>query len=113
MNKVAITTNSPCVFVDEAKEKGITIIPFHIIIEGKDYLYPQVDMESLYALLDRKQNLSTTAPFSVVECFQTWQELSRNAEAILHISMTEDFTAAYRIALQAQEMARENSPRQK
>ncbi len=113
MNKVAITTNSACVFADEAKEKGVTIIPFHIIIEGKDYLDPQVDMESLYALLARKENLPTTAPFTVVECFQTWQELSQNAEAILHISMTQAFTAAYTVALQAQGLAREKLPETK
>jgi fatty acid-binding protein DegV len=67
-------------------------------------------MESLYALLDRKENLPTTAPFTVVECFQTWQELTENAEAILHTFMTQAFTAAYTAALQAQGLAREKLP---
>jgi len=110
MNKVAITTNSACIFAETARKYGITLIPFHIIIDGKDYPDPEVDMESLYARLDKKENLPTTAPFSVVECFQTWQELSQNAEAILHISMTSAFTAAYGVALQAKEMAREKLP---
>ena len=64
-------------------------------------------MESLYARLDKKENLPTTAPFSVMECLQVFQELSQSAEAILHISMTSAFTAAYSVALQAKEMARE------
>ena len=110
MNKVAITTNSACIFAKEAVKCGITIIPFHIIIDGKDYLDPEVDMESLYARLDKKENLPTTAPFSVVECLEVFQELSQNAEAILHISMTSVFTAAYTVALQAKEMAREKLP---
>ena len=68
-------------------------------------------MESLYAQLDKKESLPTTALFSVVECFQTWQELSQNVEAILHISMTSAFTAAYGVALQAEEMAKEKLPK--
>lgn len=68
-------------------------------------------MENFYTLLDKKENLPTTAPFGVVECFQTWQELSRRAEAILHISITQTFTPAYTIALRAQQIAREKLPR--
>lgn len=62
MNKVAITTNSACIFADEAKEKGITIIPFHIIIGRKDYPDPQVDMESLYCSIYRSLASSRTSP---------------------------------------------------
>lgn len=111
MNKVAITTNSACLFAEEAREKGITLIPFHIIIDGKDYLDPEVDMESLYLRLDKKGKLPTTTPFSVMECLQTWQQVSQSAEAILHISMTKPFTAAYGVALQAKDMAKEKLPK--
>jgi len=107
MNRVAITTNSASIFAETAREHGITLIPFHIIIDNKDYLDTEVDMEALYARLDKKKNLPTAAPFSVMECFQTWQELSQSAEAILHISMTSAFTAAYKVALQAKEIAKE------
>jgi len=79
MNKVAITTNSACISAEEAKKYGITLIPFHIIIDGKDYLDPEVDMESLYARLDKKENLPTAAPFSVEECLQAFPQLSQNA----------------------------------
>lgn len=110
MSKVAITTNSACVFAEEAKKYGVTIIPFHIIIDGKDYLDTEVDMEDLYARLDKKKNLPTSAPFSVEECWQTFQKLSQSAEAILHISITQAFTAAYQVTLQAKEMARKKLP---
>jgi DegV family protein with EDD domain len=110
VNKVAITTNSACIFAEKAREHGITLIPFHIIIDGKDYRDPEVDIEDFYARLDKKENLPTTSPFSVVECLQTWQELSQSAETILHISMTSAFTAAYKVALQAKEMAGEKLP---
>jgi fatty acid-binding protein DegV len=76
MNKVAISTNSACIFAETAGEYGITLIPFHIIIEGKDYLDPEVDMEKLYVKLDEKKNLPTTSTPSVAEFLQTWQELA-------------------------------------
>lgn len=110
MKRVAITTNSACIFEKEAGKYGITLIPFHIILDGKDYLDPEVDMENLYARLDKKENLPTTSPFSVAECVQIFQELARSSDAILHISMTSAFTAAYEVALQAKEMAQETLP---
>ena len=111
MNKVAITTNSACIFAETAREYGITLIPFHIIIEGKDHLDPEVDMGKLYVRLDERKNLPTTSTLTVAEFLQTWQELASNAETILHISMTRAFTGAYNLALQAKEMARERLPK--
>ena len=110
MNKVAITTNSACISAEEARKYGITIIPFHIIMDGKEHLDPEVDTENLYARLREKENLPTSATPTVTEFLQAWQELSQNAEAILHISMTQAFTGAYNLALQAKEAAREKLP---
>jgi fatty acid-binding protein DegV len=59
-NKIAITTSSACVSAEEAKEYGVTMIPFHIIMDGKGYLDSEIDTESLYARLDEKQNLPIT-----------------------------------------------------
>lgn len=53
IKRVAITANSACISAEEAGKYGVTIIPFHTIIDGKDYLDPEVDMESLYATLDK------------------------------------------------------------
>lgn len=110
MNKVAITTNSACVLADTAREYGIKLIPFHIIMNGEDYVDPEVDMDALYARLDRKENLPTTSPFSATECAQIFRDLSQSGEAILHISMTSEFTAAYRVALQAKEITQKMLP---
>jgi EDD domain protein, DegV family len=111
VNKVAITTNSACIPAEEARRYSFRLIPFHIIIDGKDYLDPQVDMESLYAQLDKKESIPTSSTPTMEEFLQTWRELSQNTEAILHISMTQAFTGAYNLASQAKEMARENLPK--
>lgn len=111
MRKVAITTNSASISVEEAAKHDVTIIPFHIIMDRKDYLDPEIDMEKLYARLSEKKRLPTTSIPTVEEFLQAFTELSQNAEAILHISMTKAFTAAYNLALQAKKQAREKLPK--
>jgi len=110
MRKVAITTNSASISVEAAKH-DVTIIPFHIIMDGRDYLDPEIDMEKLYARLSEKKRLPTTSTPTVEEFLQAFTELSQKAEAILHISMTKAFTVAYKLALQAKEEAKEKLPK--
>jgi DegV family protein with EDD domain len=112
MNKVAIMTDSiACIPQKLAEEYGIKVVPFHVIIDGKDYLETEVDMEKLYARLRGKENLPTTSAPSVGEFLQCYQELSQRTEAILHISIRSDFTMAYGASIQAKEMAREKFPK--
>jgi len=111
MRKVAITTNSASISVEEAAKHDVTIIPFHIIMDGRDYLDPEIDMEKLYTRLSEKKRLPTTSAPTVEEFLQAFTELSQNAEAILHISMTKAFTTAYKLALQAKEEAKEKLPK--
>jgi len=110
MNKVAITTNSACISAAEARKYDVTIIPFHIIMDGKDYLDSEIDMESLYARLDERQNLPTSSTPTIEEFLQVFSQLSQSAESILHISMPQAFTGAYNLALQAKEAAGEKLP---
>lgn len=112
MNKVAIMADSIASIPQEiAKEYGIKVIPFHTIIDGKDYLDPQVDMKQLYIRLKEKENLPTTSAFSIGECLQAYQELSQETEAIICISLTSAFTMGYKAAIQAREIAQEKLPK--
>jgi fatty acid-binding protein DegV len=104
MNKVATTTTSAHIFAEEAKIHGFDLVPFHIIMDDKDYLNTKMDVEALYARLDEEQNLPTSSTPTVAEILQVWQGLSRSAEAILHIAMTQAFTGVYNLALQAEEL---------
>ena len=114
MNKVAIMTDSLAAIPKEIAEKyEITMVPFHIIVDGKDYLETEIDMKWLYAKLKEKDKLPTTSFPSPGEFLQAYQKLSQNAEAILYISMTSAFTGGYKAAIQAKEMAREKLPKTK
>jgi DegV family protein with EDD domain len=112
VNKVAVITDTASDMAPEiARKFDIKLIPFHVIIDGKDCLDPEVDMEDLYARVDKKENLPTMTPFPVGECLQAFQEVDQSSEAILYISTSSGFTAAYKVALQAKEIAQKELPK--
>ena len=114
MNKVAIMTDSVAAIPKEMAEKyGITTVPFHTIIDGKDYLDTEIDMKWLYNRLKEKDNLPTTSFPSAGEFFQAYQQLAQSSEAILYISMTSAFTKGYEAAIEAKKMAQEKLPKKR
>lgn len=77
MNKVAIMTDTIASIPQEiAKGYGIKIIPFHVVMDGKSYIEPAVDMDELYARLNQRENLPTSSTPSVGEFLEAYQELS-------------------------------------
>jgi len=112
MRKVAVMTDTVAsVPLKIQKEYGIGVIPFHIIMDDKDYLETEINMNYLYTRLKDKENLPTTSFSSSEEYLQFYRKLSQNAEAILHISVTAAFSGAYKAALQAREMAKKKLPK--
>jgi len=106
VNKVAVITDTASNMSPEiARKFNINLIPFHIIMDGKDYLDTEVDMEDLYARVDKKENLPTMTPFPVGECLHVFQKVGQGSEVILYISASSGFTAAYTVAMQAKEIA--------
>jgi len=112
MKKVAIMTDTiASVPPNIAREYGIKVIPFHVIMDGKSYIETDIDKDQLYARLRQKENLPTTSAPSVGEYLEAYQKLSQRAETILYISMTSRFTMAYGAAMKAKELARERLPK--
>ena len=112
MNKVAVMTDTASNMAPEiARKFDIKLIPFHVLMDDKDYLDTEVDMEDLYARLDKKGNLPTTSFASPKEFLQVYQELSQNAETVIHISVTTGLSGGYDSALQAKEIAQKELPK--
>jgi len=111
MRKVAVMTDTVAsVPLEMQKEYGIGVIPYHVIMDDKDYLETEIDMNQLYTRLKDKENLPKTSFPSPAEFLQAYQELSQNAEAILHISIASTLSGVYEAALRAKEMAHEKLP---
>jgi len=111
MKRVAISCDGGTILPKTAEKYGFTVIPCPIIMDGKQYLEPEVNMDELYTVLDNRENLPTTAIANPEEFAQHFTRLSQEAEAILHICQTPVFTALYKNALQAREMLSEKLPK--
>ncbi len=104
MKGLAISCDGGTVLPATAEQYKFTVIPCPIIMDGKQYLEPEINMDELYASLDDREHLPTTSIANPEEFAQYFTKLSQEAEAIIHICQTPVFTAMYKNALQAKEM---------
>jgi len=112
MNKVVVMTDTSSAISQKiANSYGVAVIPWHVIMDGKDYLDTEIDMTRLYARLREKKNLPITSGYSVEECLQYFYRLSKEGSDVLYIAMTSAMsTMGYNAAMQAKKIAQENLP---
>jgi DegV family protein with EDD domain len=111
MRKVAIVADSPVTLAEEfIAENNISIVPFHVIDDDRDYPDTEVDMDWLYSRLQDKVNLPTTSCPSPGQFLQAFRECARKEQDIICITMTAAFTKGYQAALDATELARKEFP---
>ena len=111
MKEVAIIAESVATITPEVAEKyDISVVPFHIIMDGKDYIETEIDMEQLFARLRSKENLPTTSPPSPGEFLESFRGASQRAKAILVVTLTSAYSQAYNSALNAKKLAQEQLP---
>ncbi len=111
MKKVAIIADSVATIPPEIAQKyDILEAPFHIKMDGKDYLEGEVDRGQLLTRLRGKENLPTTSPASPGEFLELCKKASQQAEAILIIVLTSGFSQGYNSALNAKELAKKELP---
>lgn len=112
MNKVVVMTDTSSAISQEiAKNYGIAVIPWHVIMDGKDYLDIEIDMTKLYARLRKKENLPTTSGYSVEECLQYFHRLGGEGNDVLYLAMTSAMSImGYNAAMQAKKIAQGNLP---
>jgi len=105
MKKLAISCDSVHVIPEKAKEYGLILAPFSVMVGNRRYSDAEMDLDELYKALENKDNLPTTSMPSVGEFVELFTALSHQAEAILHINITSVFSASYQNALKAREIA--------
>ena len=111
MRQVAIIADSVATVPPEvAKEYDISLVPFHIVMDGTDYLDTTIDKEQLYARIRSKENLPTTSPPSPAEFLEFFKRASQQAKAILVVTITSGYSQAYNAALNAKKLAQEQLP---
>jgi len=111
MKEVAIIIDSVAMIPPQVAEKyGISVMPSHVIMDGKDYLETEIDREQVYSRLRTKENLPTTSAASPGEILESFKRAIQQAKAILFISLTSGLSAIYSSAIDAKELARQQLP---
>lgn len=110
MKKVVVTSDSGTILPEMAAKYGFSMIPVPIIMDGKTYLDTEIDMDKLYARLDSKENLPKTSTANIAEFSQFFSNMLKDAEAILHISMSSQFSGHHKVGLQGKKLALEGQP---
>ena len=113
MGKVAVVTDSmACIPAELVEAYGIHIIPVYVVF-GQKVFRDGVDLTpaQFYRMLRTTEVMPSTATFSVGECLELYTELSQDAEAIVAIFISKEFSATVETALEAKSLLTEGEER--
>lgn len=100
MSKIAIVTDSNSGITQaQAKELGITVLPMPFFINDET-LYEDIDLtqEQFYQMLGDDVNISTSMPL-VGNLTDTWDELLKEYDEIVHIPMSSGLSGSCQTAM--------------
>ncbi len=109
--KVAViadgTTAVPQELVDQY---DIGLLPFHVIVDGRDYLESEVDMDWLLNRLRQRGDLPTTSAPSIGEALRAYEWAAERADSAISIHLTSVFSKSYEASLEARAIALKKYP---
>ncbi|MCK9357002.1 MAG: DegV family protein [Dehalococcoidia bacterium] len=109
--KVAVIVDAPAAVPQDLVDRfEIGIVPLHAIVDGKDYLETEVDIEWLLKRLREKGDVPTTSAPSVGEILRAYDWAADRADSAISIHMTSVFSKGYDAALEARKLALEKHP---
>ncbi|MBO5551746.1 MAG: DegV family protein [Lachnospiraceae bacterium] len=100
MGKIAILTDSNSgITQSQAQELGIKVLPMPFTIDGRDYLEDiNLTQKEFFELLSKDADIHTSQP-SPAEVMDTWKELLREYDEIVHIPMSSGLSSSCANAL--------------
>lgn len=98
--KVAIITDSNSgLSQSEAKKLGITLIAMPFLIQGEEFFEETtLSHEEFYQKLASGADVSTSQP-SIFSVSETWKELLKTHDEVVHIPMSSGLSASYETAV--------------
>lgn len=100
MSKIAIVTDSNSgITQNEAKERGIYVLPMPFTIDGKEY-FEDIDLtqEEFYKKLNDNADIFTSQP-SPESVMQLWDEILKEYDEIVHIPMSSGLSGSCQTAM--------------
>lgn len=112
MKKVTIVTDSiACLSQDIVKRYGVRIVPININYDGKKYR-DGIDLSAreAYRMLEEKPDQFYSAPASIGEYLDVFQEAAKYTDSIICITLSSKLSAMHNVALLAVKQAKEKLP---
>ncbi len=103
--RIKITADSTCdLSPEQVRDNQITLFPLHVSMGGKDYR-DGVDLTTaeIFEHVAKGGALCSTSAVSVGEYTERFEQLSREFDAVIHVSLGSGFSAAYQNACIASE----------
>ena len=100
MGKIAILTDSNSGITQaQGREMGITVLPMPFTIDGKDYLEDiNLTQKEFFEMLSNDADIHTSQP-SPAEVIDTWKQLLKDHDEIVHIPMSSGLSSSCSNAL--------------
>jgi DegV family protein with EDD domain len=109
--KVAVIVDAPAAVPQDVVDRlDIGVVPLHAIVDGRDYLETEVDMDWLLTRLRQRGEVPTSSAPSIGEMLQAYEWAAERADAAVSIHMTSVFSKGYGAALEARKLALEKHP---
>jgi DegV family protein with EDD domain len=111
MQKVAVMTDTVSYMPEQvSKENGITLIPTHVIFNGKSHFEDKIDLAWFYRQLPSwKENdqLPTTSSPSIDDFLGAYRKLSQQSEGIVYIAYSTKLGMAVSASSQAKTLIKD------
>ena len=102
-----ITDSSADLTLEEAKAKDITLVPFYISLDGREYLKESVELKvrELYEKMAQDPSLfpKTSTP-SVQDYIDAFLPIVQDEMDIICICISQGFSSSYQSAINAQKL---------
>ena len=101
--KIKITADSTCDLTNELVTRyGVTITPLYVNMDSKP-LRDRIDVQpqDVFDHFERTGNLCFTSACNIGEYIDTFTELRKECDAVIHISIGSDFSSTYQNAVLA------------
>lgn len=100
MKKIAIMTDSNSgITQKQGEELGVTVLPMPFLIDGKEYFEDMtLSQDEFYNMLEQNADVGTSQP-AIGHIMDTWDNLLKDYDEIVHIPMSSGLSGSYETAL--------------
>ncbi len=111
MTVAIVTDSTACIPPEVAQRLAVEVVPLHLIFGGRTFVDSlTADTREFYAVLATSSDRPTTAAPSPGMFLQAIARAGRQADSVLCITVSKQFSAMYDSARQAIELAKTESP---